>query len=87
MSKIIKLEDVPPPKYGTKRIFSTNDKNPLIRGFELESHVCGQCGFVLAENVIMYNYSDKVLQCPNCNSYNDRLKDWLMLLLKDGLPK
>ncbi|WP_148685853.1 hypothetical protein [Candidatus Nitrosocosmicus hydrocola] len=70
MTKIVKLHVIPPPSAETKTIFSIDDKDVLIKGVELESHLCGSCGFVLAENIMVYNYRDVVLQCPNCKSYN-----------------
>jgi len=71
MTKIIKLQVVSPSKVEKRTIFSTNDKAALVKGVELESHVCGCCGFVLAENVMTYNYRDIILQCPSCKSYNE----------------
>jgi hypothetical protein len=71
MTKIIKLQVVSPSKVEKRTIFSTDDKAALVKGVELESHVCGCCGFVLAENVMTYNYRDIILQCPNCKSYNE----------------
>jgi hypothetical protein len=47
-----------------------DDKDVLFKEIVLESHICGYCGFVLAENVMVYNYRDIILQCPNCKSYN-----------------
>ncbi len=70
MTKIIKLHVIPPPSAETKTIFAIDEKDVLIKGVELESHLCGNCGFVLAENIMVYNYRDIVLQCPNCKSYN-----------------
>lgn len=70
MTKIVKLHVIPTPNAETKTIFTIDDKDVLIKGVELESHICGNCGFVLAENIMVYNYRDVVLQCPNCKSYN-----------------
>ncbi len=71
MTKIIKLQVISPSNEEKRTIFSTDDKDALIKGIELESHICGNCGFVLAENVMIYNYNGIILQCPSCNSYND----------------
>lgn len=70
MTKIVKLHVIPPPRAETKTIFTIDEKDVLIKGVELESHLCGNCGFVLAENIMVYNYRDVVLQCPNCKAYN-----------------
>ncbi len=74
MTKIIKLQVILPSNVEKRIIFSTNDKDALVKGVELESHVCGSCGFILAENVMTYNYRDLILQCPNCKSYNEASK-------------
>ena len=71
MTKIIKLQVIPPFTAEKRIIISTDDRNALVKGVELESHICGCCGFVLAENVITHNYSNIILQCPNCKSYNE----------------
>lgn len=70
MNKIVKLHVIPPPSTETKTIFTIDEKDVLIKDVDLESHLCGNCGFVLAENIMVYNYRDVVLQCPNCKSYN-----------------
>lgn len=70
MTKIIKLNVILPPSAKKKTIFTIDEKDVLIKGVELESHICGNCGFVLAENIMVYNYRDVILQCPNCKSYN-----------------
>lgn len=70
MTKIVRLHVIPEPNLGSKTIFAIDDKDVLIKGVELESHLCGCCGFVLAENIMVYNYRDVVLQCPSCKSYN-----------------
>ena len=70
MTKIVKLHVIPPPSAETKTIFTIDEKDVLIKDVESESHLCGNCGFVLAENIMVYNYRDVVLQCPNCKSYN-----------------
>ncbi|WP_458743942.1 hypothetical protein [Candidatus Nitrosocosmicus sp. T] len=75
MTKIIKLQVISPSNVEKRIIFSTNDKDALVKGVELESHVCGCCGFILAENVMTYNYRDIILQCPNCKSYNEAPKN------------
>ena len=70
MTKIVKLQVISPPNAETKTIFTMDDSDVLFKGIVLESHICGYCGFVLAENVMVYNYRDIILQCPNCKSYN-----------------
>ena len=70
MTKIVKLQVISPPNTQTNTIFTLNDKDVLFKGTALESHICGYCGFVLAENVMVYNYRDIILQCPICKSYN-----------------
>ena len=71
MAKIVKLRVIDPPLEGTRTVFTTHDKDALVKGVDLESLVCGSCGFVLVENVIAYNPGDIVLQCPSCKSYNE----------------
>ena len=74
MTKIIRLQFISQSNVKKRIVFSTNDKDALVKGVELESHVCGCGGFILAENVMTYNYRDIILQCPNCKSYNDAPK-------------
>ncbi len=74
MTKIIRLQVISYSNVEKRIVFSTNDKDALVKGVELESHVCGCCGFILAENVMTYNYHDIILQCPNCKSYNEAPK-------------
>lgn len=71
MTKIIKLRVIPPPDEGTRTVFRTHDKDALVKGIELESLVCGNCEFILVENVLAYSQDDVVLQCPSCKSYNE----------------
>ena len=75
MTKIIKLQVISPSNAEKRTIFSSDDKDALVKGVELESHVCGCCGFVLAENVMTYNYQNIILHCPNCKSYNEAPKN------------
>jgi hypothetical protein len=70
VNKIVKLHVIPPPSAETATTFTIDEKDVLIMDMELESHLCGNCGFVLAENIMVYNYRGVVLQCPNCKSYN-----------------
>ena len=70
MTKIVKLQVISPPNTDTKTIFTLDDSDVFFKGIALESHICGYCGFVLAENIMVYNYRDIILQCPNCKSYN-----------------
>jgi phage FluMu protein Com len=70
VTKIVKLQVISPPNTDTKTIFTLDDNGVFFKGIALESHICGYCGFVLAENVMVYNYRDIILQCPNCKSYN-----------------
>ncbi len=60
-----------PSKEDTRTIFTTHDKDALVKGIELESYTCGNCGFVLAENVMVNTYREIILQCPSCKSYNE----------------
>jgi len=75
MTKIIKLQVISPSNAEKRIIFSSDDKYALVKGVELESRVCGCCGFVLAENVMTYNYQNIILHCPNCKSYNEAPKN------------
>jgi predicted nucleic acid-binding Zn-ribbon protein len=74
VTKIIRLQVISHFNVNKRIVFSTNDKDALVKGVELESHVCGCCGFILAENVMTYNYRDIILQCPNCKAYNEASK-------------
>jgi|SoiMethySBSTD1v2_1073268.scaffolds.fasta_scaffold220706_3 hypothetical protein len=71
VTKIVKLRVIPPPIEGTRTVFKTHDKDALVKGIELESLICGNCEFVLVENVLAYNQGDVVLQCPKCKSFNE----------------
>lgn len=83
--KKIKLQGISPSSKEIKTIFSTPDRDALIKGIELESHICGNCGFVLAENVMVYNYHDLILECPICNSYNEASKKTTLTWFETGL--
>ena len=71
VTKIVKLRVIPQSEAGTRTVFKTHDKDALVKGIELESLICGNCEFVLVENVLAYNQGDVVLQCPNCKSFNE----------------
>ena len=71
MTKTIKLNVISQPAEGSRTIFATHDKDSLVKGIELETYICGNCDFVLAENIISNTYSDIVFQCPSCKSYNE----------------
>ena len=77
----IKCITIPKPQDGSRPIYrkNTNDKGisekeSLIQGSfgqELDYN-CGICGYLLAENVLQGEISvDIVLQCPNCQAYNE----------------
>ncbi|KAA2280651.1 MAG: hypothetical protein AB7V56_16135 [Candidatus Nitrosocosmicus sp.] len=70
MTKIIKLQVIPSSEPQTRLISTLDERNVVYRGAELESHVCGNCGFVLMHDTIVYNYYDLVIKCPNCKSFN-----------------
>lgn len=71
MTKRIKLKVIPQPAEGSRKLFTTHDKDSLVKGIELVTYTCGNCDFVLAENVIPNTYTDIVFQCPSCKSYNE----------------
>jgi lipopolysaccharide biosynthesis regulator YciM len=71
MTKRIKLKVIPQPAEGSRKLFATHDRDALVRGIELVTYTCGNCDFVLAENVIPNTYTDIVFKCPSCKSYNE----------------
>ena len=71
MTKRIKLKVIPQPAEGSRTLFTTHDKDALVKGIENETYLCGNCEFVLAENVIPNTYTDIVFECPSCKSYNE----------------
>ena len=71
MTKRIKLNIIPEPAEGSRTIFATHDNDSLVKGIELETYTCGNCEFVLAENIIANTYNDIIFQCPSCKSYNE----------------
>jgi len=71
MTKKVKLNVISRPVEGSKTIFATHDNDSLVKGIELETYTCGNCEFVLAENIIPNTYTDIVFQCPSCKSYNE----------------
>jgi hypothetical protein len=71
MTRKIKLTVISPPSEGSRTVFATHDKDSLVKGMELETYVCGNCEFDLAENIIPNTYNDIVFQCPSCKSYNE----------------
>ncbi|KAA2282887.1 hypothetical protein [Candidatus Nitrosocosmicus sp. SS] len=71
MTKKVKLNVISPPAEGSRIIFATHDKDSLVKGIELETYTCGNCEFVLAENIIPNTYNDIVFRCPSCKSYNE----------------
>ncbi|WP_458719270.1 hypothetical protein [Candidatus Nitrosocosmicus sp. R] len=52
MTKIINLQVMSPSNVEKRMIFSTDDKDALVKGVELETHACGCCGFVSADLLI-----------------------------------
>ncbi|MDQ2684829.1 MAG: hypothetical protein M3Y25_03170 [Thermoproteota archaeon] len=71
MTKRIKLNVISQPHEVSRTIFTTDDNDSLVKGIELETYTCGNCEFVLAENIIPNTYKDIVFQCPSCKSYNE----------------
>lgn len=71
MTKKVKLNVISSPAEGSRTIFTTHDKDLLVKGIELETYTCGNCEFVLAENIIPDTYNNIVFQCPSCRSYNE----------------
>jgi hypothetical protein len=75
----IKCRTIPKPHDGLRPIYGTNDKRisekeSLIHSYfgkELD-YVCGNCGYLLAENVSQGEFSaDIVFEYPNCQPYNE----------------
>ena len=71
MNRTIKLKVIPQPAKGSRTLFTTHDKDALVKGIELETYICEKCEFVLAENIVPNTYTDIVFQCPSCKSYNE----------------
>ena len=65
MTKRIKLKLFSPPPNESRTVFVTYDKD--TKGIELETYTCGNCEFVLAENIIANTYNDIVFQCLLAN--------------------
>lgn len=74
MTKRIELQVIRPPEEGTRVVFASRDKDLLVKGMELETYICGNCGFVLAENIFPNNYDNILFVCPDCKSYNEVAK-------------
>lgn len=70
-----KLKVIPKPNDSSTIIFGTHDNSPLVKGFEPESYACGNCDFILLENIINYNFDDIVFQCPNANPTTKVIKN------------
>jgi phage FluMu protein Com len=76
----IKCRTIPKPQDGSRPIYrkyndkGISEKESLVQGSfgqELE-YLYGSCGYLLAENVSQGEISiDIVLQCPNCQAYNE----------------
>ncbi|WP_148687714.1 hypothetical protein [Candidatus Nitrosocosmicus hydrocola] len=71
MTKTIKLNVISKPSEGSRTIFTTHDDDSLVKGIELDTYTCGNCEFVIAENIVPNTYTDIVFQCPSCKSYNE----------------
>lgn len=77
----VKCRTIPKPHDGSRPIYrkNTNDKGitekeSIIQGSfgEELDYICGNCGYLLAENVSQGEISvDIVFECPNCQSYNE----------------
>jgi predicted Zn-ribbon and HTH transcriptional regulator len=76
VTKIIRLQVIPSSNFQTKIISSIDERNVVYRGSEIESHICGNCGFVLMHDTIVYNYYNLVIKCPNCKSFNGAPPDY-----------
>lgn len=75
MIKQVKLKTIPLSSVNSRTIFATHDKDSLVKGIELETYTCGNCEFVLAENIVPNTYNGIVFQCPSCKSYNEIAND------------
>ena len=61
---------------------------PLFTGEGNINYQCGQCGLVLAERIWKLSLSNVVIQCPECESYNEAptlpFADYPVVLIKKG---
>ncbi len=70
----IRCRVIPEPKEGTRHILKKNDNKaePFMMGNGELDYVCGQCNYVIAENVSQGEIStDTAFQCPNCKEFNE----------------
>jgi rubrerythrin len=70
----IRCRVIPEPKEGTRHILKKNDDKaePFMMGNGELDYVCGQCNYVMAENVSQGEIStDTAFQCPNCKEFNE----------------
>jgi phage FluMu protein Com len=71
---ILKPQDGSRPIYRKDNDKGISEKESLIQGSlgEELDNICGNCGYLLAENVSQGEISvDIVFQCPNCQEYNE----------------
>lgn len=77
----IKCRTISKPQDGSRPIYGknnndkgTSENESLIQGNfgEELDYICGNCGYLLAENVSQGEISvDIVFECPNCQAYNE----------------
>ncbi|MDQ4013781.1 MAG: hypothetical protein M3146_08675 [Thermoproteota archaeon] len=76
----IKCRTIPKPREGTRPVYKkdnitgTGKNEPFMQGNfgEELDYICGNCGYLLAENTSQGEISiDTVFQCINCQAYNE----------------
>jgi len=71
-----KLKIIPKPKEGeaTVLVLDKHGKYPTIKGQGKDNLLCGICGNIICENIDHRQIENMVFKCPNCESYNLKVK-------------
>lgn len=66
------MKVIPKPKEGTASVLVQEEKgkHPFFKGDGEDNYLCGECGFILCENIKHGQITAVVLKCPNCGSCN-----------------
>jgi phage FluMu protein Com len=66
-----KLRVIEKPAANTRVIFYSQTVEPLFIGDGNTNFLCGACGAILAQRAWKNSFSNIVIKCPSCQSYNE----------------
>ena len=66
---MLRVVDEHPPK--SRSVIHSKGVLPLFKGKGNTSYLCGKCGTVLVQNAWKFSLSNIVIECPDCQSFNE----------------